>query len=457
MHITYYTMPDNNYRMAFDFFFTNLPNHLEFLKWSRGLGRDDDILLVAALEAMHMHYYLLEQNPELREPRSILVQPQLWFQDVDQSPSNHLQRGQSQGLCTSSTCADPGMLKPMLEDKHPFNVIECYADLRKLDGHEYNVIEFAYLEGGWRNFTSIWDVVPQCTMKWWTDTNKLVWTAIVSVISQFLFNFILYFWYAITLPPVTPLDPIREDYAFQLVAIIAFISTIVFANIVMKQLRDAVDFNSIDSGDYWTTLRASEFAYWFGKILLWLNFFVNVILGPPLVLFNLYFVLTSAEPVDAILNAVALGFVLEVDDLLAPSWDDDMIEDAKAKLFHESISEPFPGDVDADLLNMRFTRVEPPGEIPYKDGDKLYIRVPEIIDGAREFDITVFRSNSVFEGGATPTETYQTITYNISGTANYVSVFHEKVRKFYCIQNYDDFTRHVERMERVEALRRKQH
>ena len=122
-------------------------------------------------------------------------------------------------------------------------------------------------------------------------------------------------------------------------------------------------------------------------------------------------------------------------------WHD---EDAKAKLFHEYISEPFPGDVDAKFLNMCFKS----RQIPYKDGDKLYIRVPEIIDRALEFDITE---------QCRRLKTYQAITYKIGGTANYVGVFHEKVRKFYSIQNYDDFKLHVETTEMVEAMRRKRH
>ena len=429
-------MPSSNYRMAFDFFFTNIPNHLEFLKWSRGLRTNDDILLVAALEALHFHYYVAEEtHPGLNEPRSILVQPPFWLDTV---------HGQNQD---ETTGGHDGVFRPMLQDKHPFNVIEGYADLKKLDGHVYNVIEFAYLEGGWRKFKSPWDLVSG-----WSDTNHLVWTAIISFVSQVLFSFILFFWYAIN---QTPVIYEREPYAFTLVIIVALISTIVFSNIVWKQVKDCWDFNAIDSGEYWTSLKASSYAYLFGKFLLWTNFVVNVLLAPPLCAFNLYFVLTSDTPVAAILNAVALAFVLEVDDLLAPSWDDDTTEDAKAKLFHECISEPFPGTADPNLLNMRFTRIGPrTGEIPYQDGDKLYIKVPDDINDPHEFDITVYRSNAAFEVKVTPTETYETITYKISGPPLYLSSFHEKIKEFYCMQNYENFKQHVERMEMMDAMKK---
>jgi hypothetical protein len=161
-----------------------------------------------------------------------------------------------------------------------------------------------------------------------------VWTAIIAFVSQVIFSFILFFWYIISEKPVIY---VREPYAFTLVIIVATVSTIVFSNIVWKQVNDCWDFSTINSGDYWTTLKASNFAYLFGKCLLWINFIVNVLLAPPLCAFNFYVVLTSDTPVAAILNAVTLAFVLEVDDLLAPSWDDDRTEDAKAKLFHECI------------------------------------------------------------------------------------------------------------------------
>lgn len=410
---------------------------MEFLKWSRSLRTDDDILLVAALEALHFHYDIAEETHRgLNEPRSILVQPPFWLDTVRHG-----------GNQEDASGGHSGVPRPMLHDKHPFNVIEGYADLKKLDGHVYNVIEFAYLEGGWRKFKSPLDLVSG-----WTYTNHLVWTAIVSVVSQLIFSFILFFWYAIRQAPIIYA---REEYAFTLVIIVAFISTIVFANIVWKQVMDCRNFNAIDSGDYWTTLKASNFAYLCGKFLLWINFVANVLLAPPLCAFNLYFVLTSDTPVSAILNAVALAFVLEVDDLLAPSWDDDTTEDAKAKLFHECISEPFPGTADPNLLNMRFTRIDPPaGGIPYQDGDKLYIKVPDKINDPHEFDITVFRSNGSFEGWVTPTESYETITYRISGPPECLSSFHKKVKEFYCVQNYENFKQHVERMEMMDEMKK---
>lgn len=411
---------------------------MEFLKWTRGLRTDDDILLVAALEALHLHYYVPEgTHPGSSEPRSILVQPPFWLDTV---------HGQNHNNDVSDWHWQDSVLRPMLQDKHPFNVIEGYADLKKLDGHVYNVIEFAYLEGGWRKFKSPWDLVSG-----WTYTNHLVWTAIIAFVSQVLFSFILFFWYLVN---QTPVIYVREPYAFTLVIIVALISTIVFSNIVWKQIKDCWDFNAIDSGEYWTTLKASNFAYLFGKFLLWINFVVNILLAPPLCVFNLYVVLTSDTPVSAILNAVTLAFVLEVDDLLAPSWDDDRTEDAKAKLFHECISEPFPGTADPNLLNMRFTRINPHGGIPYQDGDKLYIKVPDEISDLHEFDITVFRGNDALESKVTPTERYETITYRISGPPQYLSSFHEKIKQFYCMQNYENFKQHVERMNMMDEMKK---
>jgi hypothetical protein len=134
-----------------------------------------------------------------------------------------------------------------------------------------------------------------------------------------------------------------------------------------------------------------------------------------------------------------------------PSWDNDRIEDATANLFHEYISEPFPGD-DEHFFHMSFVRK--PGKIPYNDGDKMYIKVPDTVaKGATEFEITVFRSNTEFEGGTTPMDDYESILYKISGNEYYIGIFHERVRAFYCVQNFDDFKIHAKSMEMMSGAR----
>jgi hypothetical protein len=52
-------------------------------------------------------------------------------------------------------------------------------------------------------------------------------------------------------------------------------------------------------------------------------------------------------------------------------------------------------------------RINPNGGIPYQDGDKLYIKVPDEISDLHEFDITVFRGNDALESKVTPTERYR--------------------------------------------------
>lgn len=464
-------MPDNNFRFAFDFFFTDLPNQVEFLKWTRGLGKDDDVLLVAALEAMYMHTHLSKEPSS--NVRTAKLKQHFWEDNFDASTASpsrdapddddeeeeergegalplssnsstarRMQRGQSFGMVgptggvigSSASAARSDLVKPMLDNKHPYNLIEVYANLKKLDGHEFNVIEFAYLDGGWRHFESIWDLLPPCSYKW-SQTQIRCWTALLSFVSQYAFSSILFVWHVSN--SIEVLYERDSTNAFNLLIVIAAVSTIVFWNIAAKQWQDCIDFNGIDGSHHWADTYHGSIPFWVGRILLTMNFLVNVVLGPPLVIFNVYFVLTSENPTEGILNAVALGFVLEVDDLLSPSWDADMIEDATANLFHEYISEPFPGE-DEQFSHMGFVRN--PGKIPYSDGDKLYIKVPETIaKGATGFDITVFRSNTEFEGGTTPTDDYQAITYKISGNDDYIGIFHERVRAFYCVQNFDDF------------------
>ena len=46
--------------------------------------------------------------------------------------------------------------------------------------------------------------------------------------------------------------------------------------------------------------------------------------------FNLYYLLLFESINDAVLNSLALHFILELDELVLPSWDDDRIEDELA-------------------------------------------------------------------------------------------------------------------------------
>ncbi|KAL7432970.1 hypothetical protein ACHAXM_003342 [Skeletonema potamos] len=58
------------------------------------------------------------------------------------------------------------------------------------------------------------------------------------------------------------------------------------------------------------------------KALLGINILVNWGLGIVIVLFNIFFLLNSNDVNEAILNSVALFFILEIDEELKPDWDE---------------------------------------------------------------------------------------------------------------------------------------
>jgi len=58
------------------------------------------------------------------------------------------------------------------------------------------------------------------------------------------------------------------------------------------------------------------------KALLAINILVNWGLGIVIVLFNIFFLLNSNDVNEAILNSIALFFILEIDEELRPDWDE---------------------------------------------------------------------------------------------------------------------------------------
>ena len=66
------------------------------------------------------------------------------------------------------------------------------------------------------------------------------------------------------------------------------------------------------------------------RACLWVNTAVNRGLAVLVPAFNLYYLLLSESIDDAVLNSLALLFILELDEVVLPSWDEDRIEDELA-------------------------------------------------------------------------------------------------------------------------------
>jgi len=156
-----------------------------------------------------------------------------------------------------------------------------------------------------------------------------------------------------------------------------------------------------------------------------MNFTVNIIMSCLVPLFNIYFILLSEDPNDAILNSVALFFLLELDQMVAPDWSDNRIRDELAINSHDYCMIPLkPSELQVKkviLYGNRKLDSKNMGD-QYKDGDKLYV---EIAGGNV---VVIYQRVSV--------TSYRTITYEISGSR--ADEFFSTVCGFECLTNFRD-------------------
>merc|ERR1719228_1749708 len=106
-----------------------------------------------------------------------------------------------------------------------------------------------------------------------------------------------------------------------------------------------------------------------------MNFTVNILMSCLVPLFNIYFILLSEDPNDAILNSVALFFLLELDQMVAPDWTDNRIRDQLAINSHDYCMIPLkPSELQVKKVIQNQKLDSSKGD-QYKDGDKLYVQV----------------------------------------------------------------------------------
>jgi hypothetical protein len=171
-------------------------------------------------------------------------------------------------------------------------MIELNLSLRKLRGHNYNIYEYSFLSISESGI----DVVLLCV-------------AAFSLIAQISLLIILIYhnW-----GNITRVASWRGDCS---TIIVVVITTLIFASLAYAQCRDAFDFNTVFR-------KAVESKMLLRMLLLGINIFVNGGLGVVIVVFNFFFLITSKDVNDAIVNSLALLFIIEMDDVLKPEWGD---------------------------------------------------------------------------------------------------------------------------------------
>jgi hypothetical protein len=78
----------------------------------------------------------------------------------------------------------------------------------------------------------------------------------------------------------------------------------------------------------------------FGTILLGIDVWISVYLSVCLVVFNVYFLLLSESPLNAILKSVALAFIYQMDVTMNPKWGEDQTAEVKADFVYNYITLP---------------------------------------------------------------------------------------------------------------------
>ena len=324
-------------------------NHLEFLKWTGNLEKDDDILLVHILERLASH------EPPCR------VEP---FYD--------------------------SLVKHKALPKNALHIAKAYAQIQRLSGHEFNVIECAYLEPEAYKLRAILAFVIQIGF-------------FLCLVIYNIFEDRVY---------VTP-----DEDGFYLVVLILIMSCTLFLSEIRRQYLDAKDFNEV-------MLRLSE-NYRDRRIWIWINYGVNGILGVLVFFFNIYFILVSDDPTEAVLNSVALAFIIEIDDVFKPNWNESTKEDGLAEILKHYIIE----DIRVDDINVKVS-----GRQRVFDRDmNVYIRVGNFHPLAQNFVVNVFVSNEEVDS---LTKSYESIDYTVSGTR--VKELYEAFLEFHCLENLQD-------------------
>jgi len=346
-------MPSTN-RVQFvkDFFFTDITNHVEFLKWACTLEKDDDILLVGILERLASSDKLIPMEP--------------FYGSLDM-----------------------GKRLP----KNAFNIAHAYSQIQALSGHPYNIFECAFMDSTAHRYRAYLCLVIQisffsCLVVYNVFDNRVM---------------------------ITP-----GEHSFELVITMLVMSTILLFLNISRQRRNALNFNRV------MRMLVSDMS---DQLFLLFNRGINEVMGVLVFFFNIYFILTSNTPTDAVLNSVALVFIIEIDDVFRPDWDEADQEDALVFILRNYIvGYPEKGDIFVEHNGME-------GVSLLRDDSNYYIKLRPFDAEIGTFEVSIFMENSQQKGVIT---SYKEVTFKVSG--NRSSELHESFGHFSCLENLEDVT-----------------
>lgn len=276
--------------------------------------------------------------------------------------------------------------------KNPLHLSKAYTALMSLKGHSFNIYECSLIKEGkidWRLYTS-------------ATLTLVLQTGIFAIL--IIYNLEKY-------------QQVSRDW---LIWVIAACTTYFFFMRGWSEYNAAEEFNAVFRMACLDEDRATS-----DNLMLAFNSIANKLFSILITLFNTYFVLLSKSPNDAVLNALALTFILEVDDMAAPQWAEEEILEKLAKKMHEYIMIPLSesSEVDADLKEglLGDLTVTRSGMGNYSSDDKLYVQLDDD-------DSTVIVHKRVDSCN------YATTRYKIAGRL--ATPFVKALSEFECLHHY---------------------
>jgi hypothetical protein len=264
------------------------------------------------------------------------------------------------------------------QPKNIMNILRSYTLLKDLEGHDFNIFEYSFLTG----YEHLHEV-----------SVKLL--AVFTLFVQFMILIILIFFNS---ESKLTKDPI--------IYLIDYATTQFFFSMSMKQVSGCRTFN----GCYFLTGDSALSK----RVFLYFNWISNVFLPIVVLFFNAYFIALSPDPNTAVLNSMALYFILDMDSMILPEWSDERVDDEKAINVHDYIMVP-------PNYNLTLTKDHIEEGVTFNEDNKYYISIRD-----REIYVYVRQDSTK----------YLTKKYTVGGDS--AQEFLYLIRQFKCLQNYYD-------------------
>ena len=273
-------------------------------------------------------------------------------------------------------------------ENYPKNVLcilESYDCVKKLKVHEFNIFEYAFLAGnGDFNFE-------------FSKENNIKLLSFFTIFFQYLILIILVFYNI----------PSQVNYDL-MVIIITLGTSFFFIKLAYNQYINSRRFNKC----YRLTGDRNK------QIYLTMNFLSNVVLPILVPFFNFYYILLSEDPNEAILNSLALFFILELDSMILPNWSEKKVSDELMTNIHDYIM-----NNNENFKNPTITKLTNEFDHIHNYNEKTYV----LINNENNQIIFFVRSDI---------KNYKKIIYKVSGDNS--ERFIELINDFDCTVDFKD-------------------